>query len=87
MDIAAWLHDLGLSQYRDAFEKNAIDAEVLRELTAEDLKEMGVAPVATGASCSPRSPPCAPRQAQSRKLSPRPPRQEPLRWRSGGCSL
>jgi hypothetical protein len=45
MDIAAWLHDLGLPQYRDAFAKNAIDAEVLRELTAEDLKELGVAAV------------------------------------------
>jgi class 3 adenylate cyclase/predicted ATPase len=45
MDVAAWLHDLGLPQYRDAFEKNAIDAEVLRELTAGDLKEMGIAAV------------------------------------------
>ena len=42
MDIATWLHDLGLQQYEQAFYDNAIDAEVLPELTAEDLKDLGV---------------------------------------------
>ena len=42
MDIAAWLRDLGLEQYKQAFCDNAIDAAVLPELTAEDLKDMGV---------------------------------------------
>ncbi len=41
-DIAAWLRGLGLGQYEEAFAKNSVDAEVLLELTAEDLKELGV---------------------------------------------
>ncbi len=42
MDIAGWLHGLGLQQYEQAFRDNAIDAAVLPELTAEDLKDLGV---------------------------------------------
>src|SRR5215470_7466553 len=42
MDIADWLRSLGLGQYESAFRENAIDAEVLRDLTAEDLRELGV---------------------------------------------
>jgi hypothetical protein len=42
VDIAAWLHGLGLQQYEQAFCDNAIDAAVLPELTADDLKELGV---------------------------------------------
>ncbi|MGC2201997.1 MAG: adenylate/guanylate cyclase domain-containing protein, partial [Stellaceae bacterium] len=42
MDIATWLDGLGLQQYERAFRDNAIDATVLPELTAEDLKELGV---------------------------------------------
>jgi hypothetical protein len=42
MDIAAWLHRLGLEQYERAFRDNDIDAEVLPELTAEDLIGLGV---------------------------------------------
>jgi hypothetical protein len=41
-DIAAWLHGLGLQQYEQAFCDNAIDAAVLPELTADDLKDLGV---------------------------------------------
>src|SRR6516225_3408302 len=41
-DIAVWLRGLGLGQYQEAFAKNSVDAEVLLELTAEDLKELGV---------------------------------------------
>jgi class 3 adenylate cyclase len=41
VDIAAWLHGLGLGQYEAAFRDNAIDA-VLPELTADDLKNLGV---------------------------------------------
>jgi len=40
--IAAWLQGLGLEQYQQVFCDNAIDASVLRELTADDLKELGV---------------------------------------------
>ena len=42
MNIAAWLRGLGLQQYEQAFRDNAIDAAVLPELTAGDLKELGV---------------------------------------------
>ena len=42
MDIAAWLHGLGLEQYEQAFRDNAVDVAVLPELTAEDLKDLGV---------------------------------------------
>src|SRR5499427_7313694 len=43
--IAAWLYSLGLQQYEQAFRDNAIDAAVLPELTAEDLKDIGVSRV------------------------------------------
>ena len=42
MDIAAWLHSLGMRQYEQAFRDNAIDAAVLPELTADDLRDLGV---------------------------------------------
>jgi hypothetical protein len=45
MDVAAWLRGLGLGEYEAAFRDNAVDASVLPELTAEDLREIGVAAV------------------------------------------
>jgi hypothetical protein len=45
MDVAAWLHDLGLERYVSAFRDNDIDAEVLPKLTAEDLISIGVTSV------------------------------------------
>jgi class 3 adenylate cyclase/predicted ATPase len=42
VDIGAWLRGLGLQQYAQAFRDNAIDRAVLPELTAEDLKDLGV---------------------------------------------
>ncbi|MBV8578667.1 MAG: hypothetical protein JOZ58_26990, partial [Acetobacteraceae bacterium] len=45
MEVADWLRALGLEQYEAAFRENAIDAEVLPTLTADDLKEMGVVPI------------------------------------------
>src|SRR3974377_1763853 len=42
IEITNWLRGLGLEQYASAFHDNAIDAEVLRELTADDLKDLGV---------------------------------------------
>ena len=42
MDIAAWLRELGMQQYEQAFRDNAITATVLTDLTAEDLKDLGV---------------------------------------------
>ena len=45
MDVGAWLRGLGLGQYEQAFRDNDIDAEVLPELTADDLTELGVASI------------------------------------------
>ena len=45
MDVAEWLRGLGLEQYAPAFRDNDIDGEVLRQLTGEDLRELGVASV------------------------------------------
>jgi SAM domain (Sterile alpha motif) len=42
VDIATWLHSLGMQQYEAAFRDNAIDAAVLPELTADDLRDLGV---------------------------------------------
>jgi len=42
MDIGHWLRSLGLDQYEPAFRENKIDHEVLPNLTAEDLKDLGV---------------------------------------------
>jgi hypothetical protein len=42
MDVADWLRKLGLEQYEPAFRANEIDARVLPNLTAEDLKKLGV---------------------------------------------
>lgn len=42
MDIAAWLAGLGLERYRQAFDENDVDGEVLRQLTGDDLKDIGI---------------------------------------------
>jgi hypothetical protein len=43
MDIVVWLRSLGLGKYEAAFRENEITEKVLPNLTAEDLKELGVA--------------------------------------------
>ena len=45
MDIGAWLCDLGLERYAASFRDNDIDAEVLPELTADDLVGLGVSSI------------------------------------------
>ena len=42
MDIVVWLRSLGLGKYEAAFRENEIDETVLPNLTAEDLKDLGV---------------------------------------------
>jgi class 3 adenylate cyclase/tetratricopeptide (TPR) repeat protein len=42
MDVAAWLSELGLDAYAEAFLDNDIDGETLASLTMDDLKELGV---------------------------------------------
>ena len=42
MDVVVWLRGLGLGQYEAAFRQNEIDETILPNLTAEDLKDLGV---------------------------------------------
>ena len=42
-DVAAWLRGLGLGRYEAAFRDNDVGADVLPRLTADDLKDIGVA--------------------------------------------
>jgi class 3 adenylate cyclase/tetratricopeptide (TPR) repeat protein len=42
MDIAAWLRELGLGQYAEAFAENDITGDILGSLDDEDLKTIGV---------------------------------------------
>jgi class 3 adenylate cyclase len=43
VDIASWLRNLGLERYEASFGENDVDAELLPTLTADDLKDLGVA--------------------------------------------
>ena len=40
--IADWLKKLGMSEYAERFAENDIDFSVLRDLTDQDLKDLGV---------------------------------------------
>ena len=42
MDLGGWLRSLDLEEYEAAFHKNHIDEVVLPNLTAEDLRDLGV---------------------------------------------
>ena len=41
-EIASWLEKLGMSEYAQRFAENKIDTSVLRHLTDQDLKDIGV---------------------------------------------
>ena len=43
--MGVWLRSLGFAQYEEKFRDNKIDADVLPQLTADDLKDIGVAAV------------------------------------------
>ena len=40
--ITEWLTSLGMSEYAERFAENDIDTSVLRDLTDQDLKDLGV---------------------------------------------
>jgi hypothetical protein len=42
MNVRAWLNELGVGHYADAFDEAGIDGEGLRALTAGDLAALGV---------------------------------------------
>jgi class 3 adenylate cyclase/tetratricopeptide (TPR) repeat protein len=43
VDIESWLNGIGLRQYAEVFRSNDVDGDLLRRLTGDDLKELGVA--------------------------------------------
>jgi class 3 adenylate cyclase/predicted ATPase len=45
MDVADWLRTLGLERYEAAFRQNDVGAELLPDVTAEDLKDLGITSV------------------------------------------
>jgi class 3 adenylate cyclase len=45
MNVADWLRTLGLERYEAAFRENDVDPELLPNLTADDLKDLGVTSV------------------------------------------
>ena len=45
MDVAHWLRDLGLERYEAAFRANDVNAQLLPNLTADDLKDLGITSV------------------------------------------
>src|SRR5215467_4854746 len=74
MDLGDWLRSLGLQRYEAAFRENEIDDTVLPNLTAEDLKDLGVSVVghrrklldaiaALRADAEPKTAPAAPKSA------------------------
>ena len=74
MDLGGWLRSLGLERYEAAFRENEIDDTLLPNLTAEDLKDLGVGIVghrrklldaiaALRAVTEPKTAPAAPKSA------------------------
>ena len=45
MDVVDWLRKLGLEKYAAVFRENAVTADLLPDLTPQDLKEIGVTAV------------------------------------------
>lgn len=41
-EVRQWLDELGLGQYADAFEENAVDTDLLSDLDDSDLEKLGV---------------------------------------------
>jgi class 3 adenylate cyclase/predicted ATPase len=45
MNVTDWLRNLGLERYAAAFRENDVDAKLLPNLTADDLKDLGITSV------------------------------------------
>jgi class 3 adenylate cyclase len=80
MDIGGWLRSLGLERHEAAFRENAIDADILRDVTDHDLEKLGILlgdrrrllrAIATldGASAAASSPPPVPSAAAASPTS------------------
>ena len=77
--IADWLEKLGLGQYAQRFTENEIDGSVLRHLTDQDLKDMGVAlghrrkmlaAIGELSKAVAAAPPSLPKRKRSPRISP-----------------
>ncbi len=82
MDITDWLRGLGLEQYTAAFRDNDIDADILPELTTEDLTGLGVASIGhrrklLGAIAALREQPKTPAEPVSTPFVASTPQEEP----------
>jgi class 3 adenylate cyclase len=42
IDLEEWLQDIGCGSYIEAFRENGVSADLLGELTGDDLKELGL---------------------------------------------
>jgi class 3 adenylate cyclase/predicted ATPase len=79
MDVAQWLHNLGLAAYAALFREQAIDADVLPSLTDADLEKLGLplghrkklldAIAALAAAPLSKAPLLPPTQAERRQLT------------------
>ena len=41
-DVRAWLEELGLGEYAEAFARERVDLDAARHLTDEDLRDLGL---------------------------------------------
>jgi predicted ATPase/class 3 adenylate cyclase len=77
VDVGAWLRGLGLDRYEQAFRDNDIDADLLPTLTADDLRELGVASLGHRkrllAAITALAGPADPRPSPAPPLAPTPP--------------
>ena len=94
MDLGAWLKQTGFERYEAAFRDNGIDEAVLPHLTAEDLKEIGVATVgdrrkllaAIAALASPSASGESPRSSLRLRQLKKSPKSPPSAALSRSCS-
>ena len=41
-DVCEWLKEIGLGEYAESFEENEIVGEILKDLSKDDLKDLGI---------------------------------------------
>jgi hypothetical protein len=93
VDIAEWLRGLGLQECKSAFRRNAIDAAVLRDLTADDIRELGVTAIGhrrkllaaiAALAAARRTPLQRPRRKPPQRPRRKPSPRRPHPWPNGG---
>jgi SAM domain (Sterile alpha motif) len=89
MDVGGWLRSLDRDQYEPNFRENKIDADVLPQLTADDLKDIGVSVIGDrrrllAAIAAFASPTPLPLHVKRGRASPE--REQHLRSNQGSCN-